>query len=407
MTGASSFRTASMARGAGLHVKPRSRPLVLSVVGTRPEAIKMAPVVRALAARPALDQELILTGQHRNLARQFDLSSPAIQGLELNLIEQTAGEICDAVHDALCRHMARRRPDFVLVQGDTSTALGGALAAKECGVPIGHVEAGLRSGNLLQPWPEEGYRIRIDALAELLFAPSEGAARNLAAEPTVRGAVHVTGNSGIDALFHARSRCPPAPPAGDRKMVLVTCHRRENQGAQLKKVAAALVRLVRELPLKILFPLHPNPHLRRAVRQLIGREPNIDLLDPLDHERMVWLMDHAWLILTDSGGLQEEGPAVGKPVLVLRDTTERGEALENENLELVGTDPARIFNAVSRLLHDEGRYARMSRPSFPFGDGHAAPRIAAIVETFLGSGAATGGGASRCPSEHHPQRSDA
>jgi UDP-N-acetylglucosamine 2-epimerase len=362
---------------------PNPRPVILSVVGTRPEAIKMAPVVRALAERPRLDQELVLTGQHRDLEKMFDLPAHAVHQLDVNLTEQTAGEICEAVREALCRHLSRRRPDFVLVQGDTSSALAGALAAKDCGIKVGHVEAGLRSGDLLQPWPEEGHRVRIDALSDILFAPSDAAARNLSAERQVRGAIHITGNSGIDALFHARSLCPAQPSPGERRIVLVTCHRRENQGAQLRKIAAALKRMARELPLEILFPLHPNPHLRRAVRQLLGQEPNIALVDSVDHAQMVRLMDSAWLLLTDSGGLQEEGPALGKPVLVLRNTTERGEAVESENLELVGTDPERIFNAVSRLLHDPQRYARMSRPSFPFGHGGAAPRIAEIVEDFL------------------------
>jgi UDP-N-acetylglucosamine 2-epimerase (non-hydrolysing) len=343
----------------------------------------MAPVVRALAERPALDQELVLTGQHRGLAEMFDLPAHAIHLLGVDLSEQTAGEICEAVRDALCRHLSRHRPDLVLVQGDTSSALAGALAAKDCGIPIGHVEAGLRSGDLLQPWPEEGHRVRIDALSDILFAPSDAAARNLAAEPQVRGAVHITGNSGIDALFHARSLCPAGPSSGERRMVLVTCHRRENQGAQLWKIAAALKRMARELPLEIVFPLHTNPHLRRSVHQLLGREADVVLIDPVDHAQMVCLMDRAWLILTDSGGLQEEGPALGKPVLVLRNTTERGEAVESENLKLVGTDPERIFAAVSLLLREPERYARMSRPSFPFGHGGAAPKIAELVEDFL------------------------
>jgi UDP-N-acetylglucosamine 2-epimerase (non-hydrolysing) len=357
--------------------------VIISVVGTRPEAIKMAPVVRALAERPGLDQELVLTGQHRDLEKMFDLPAHAVHQLDVNLREQTAGEICEALREALCHHLSRRRPDLVLVQGDTSSALAGALAAKDCGIKAGHIEAGLRSGDLLQPWPEEGNRVRIDALADILFAPSDAAARNLAAERQVRGAVHITGNSGIDALFHARSLCPAVPSADQRRTVLVTCHRRENQGAELRKIAAALKRIVRELPLQIVFPLHPNPHLRRSVRQLLGQEPDIALIEPVDHGRMVCLMDSAWLILTDSGGLQEEGPALGKPVLVLRNTTERGEALESENLELVGTGPERIFAAVSNLLHDPQHYARMSRPSFPFGHGGAAPKIADIVEDFL------------------------
>jgi UDP-N-acetylglucosamine 2-epimerase (non-hydrolysing) len=361
------------------------RPLVVSVVGTRPEAIKMAPVVRALAERPALRQEVILTGQHSGLEDHFDLPAHAVTSLGINLREQTAGEIREAIHLALLRRFIARRPSLVLVQGDTSSAVGGALAAADCGVPIGHVEAGLRSGDLQQPWPEEENRILIDELSHLLFAPTEAAALNLAAEPELKGEVFVTGNSGVDALFHARLSCPAAPAPSQRKTILVTCHRRENQGAKLRGIARALERLALELPVEIVFVLHSNPHLSRTVERLLGGTPNITLAPPVEHREMVCLMERSWLILTDSGGIQEEGPALGRPVLVLRERTERGEALATENVELVGTDGNRIFAAVSRLLANPAAYARMTRPSFPFGDGKAAPRIAAIVETYLGA----------------------
>ena len=343
----------------------------------------MGPVIRAIAARPALRQELILTGQHPDIGETFELPRRAIHRLGINLKEQTAGEIREALHFALYRLLCRRRPSLVLVQGDTTSALAGALAARDCGVPIGHVEAGLRSGDPQQPWPEEGNRIRIDSISDLLFAPSETAARNLAGERLVLGKVHVTGNSGIDALFHARLSCPVGAGTGERKMILVTCHRRENQGAVLARIAGALKRLVTELPIEIVFPLHPNPHLRRAVEQLLGGEQHIALIEPVGHRQMVCLMERSWLILTDSGGLQEEGPALGKPVLVLRNLTERGEAIDSANVALVGTQPSRIFAAVSSLLADTARYDGMSRPHLPFGDGHAAPRIAEITEAFL------------------------
>jgi UDP-N-acetylglucosamine 2-epimerase len=342
----------------------------------------MGPVLRALAERPALRQELILTGQHKDIDEEFGLPKRSIHQLDINLTEQTAGEIRETLHEALLRRISRRRPDLVLVQGDTTSALAGALAARDCKVPIGHVEAGLRSGDIQQPWPEEGNRIRIDALADLLFAPSETAAQNLSAEQRVTGRVHVTGNSGIDALLHARLSCP-IPSSGERKTILVTCHRRENQGPALARVAEALKRLVRELPLEIVFPLHSNPHLRRAVQRLLGGEPHIALIDPVGHPEMVRLMERCWLILTDSGGLQEEGPALGKPVLVLRNITERTEGVASANVALVGTDPGRIFDAVATLIEDEELYSSMSEPHFPFGDGHAAPRIADIIQDFL------------------------
>lgn len=360
-----------------------ARPLIVSIVGTRPEAIKMAPVIRSLAAKDSLRQELILTGQHRDINESFPLPRRAIHQLRLDLTEQTAGEICETLHERLIREIVRRQPALVLVQGDTTSALAGAMAARDCKVPIGHVEAGLRSGDLQQPWPEEGNRIRIDAMADLLFAPTEAAAGNLEAEARVAGRIHVTGNSGIDALLHARLTCPPTADAGERKLLLVTCHRRENQGPELQKVARALKRLVRELPLKILFPLHPNPKLRRTVEQLLGAEGHIELVEPLDHENMVCVMDRCWMILTDSGGLQEEGPALGKPVLVLRNVTERTEGIASDSVELVGTNPDRIFEAIASLLADEERYREMARPRFPFGNGDAAPRIADIIEEFL------------------------
>jgi UDP-N-acetylglucosamine 2-epimerase (non-hydrolysing) len=357
-------------------------PLVVSVIGTRPEAIKMGPVVRALAERPGLQQELILTGQHKDLEGAFDLPASAIKTLSLNLAEQTAGEIREVLRDALCRDLWRRRPDLVLVHGDTTSAVAAALAARDCGVPVGHVEAGLRSGDLQQPWPEEGNRIRIDAISALLFAPTDTAADKLA-EERVSGAVHVTGNSGIDALLHARPAPGTHPPA-ERRMILATCHRRENW-TELENVAHALKRIVKDLPVEIVFLLHSNPRLQEILSEQLDGEAHIRPLPPLPYEEMVSLMDRCWLIVTDSGGIQEEGPALGKPVLVLRNVTERPEALATDNIELVGTDADRIVNATQRLFDDPARYARMSHPSFPFGDGHAGPRIASIVEQYLGA----------------------
>jgi UDP-N-acetylglucosamine 2-epimerase len=364
-------------------VGAQTRPLIVSIIGTRPEAIKMAPVIRAIAARPALRQEVILTGQHPDLGDSVEFPKVSVRSLDINLHEQSAGEIREALHHALCLQLFRPRPDLVLVQGDTSTALAGALAARDCGIAVGHVEAGLRSGDLQQPWPEEGNRIRIDALSDLLFAPTKHSARNLSLEPDVTGAVHVTGNTGIDALFHARLSCTAAERVAERKTILVTCHRRENRGEQLYRIAQALKRLVTELPVEIAYLLHPNTHVRRAAEDLLSNTPHISLLKSVNHRDMVFLMDRSWLILTDSGGLQEEGPALGRPVLVLRSRTERSEAIESDNIELVGTDPDDIFEAVARLIRDEGAYARMSRPSFPFGDGNAAPRIAEIIDEFL------------------------
>ena len=346
----------------------------------------MAPVITALGKRRSLRQELILTGQHPGLETRFGLAPSAIRKLRLDLNEQTAGEIREALRAALCGTLIRSRPDLVLVQGDTSSALAGALAANDCGIPIGHVEAGLRSGDLQQPWPEEGNRIRIDNLSTLLFAPTETAVDRLMNEE-VPGAVHLTGNSGIDALLDVRRAGSDANARDRSKLLLVTCHRRENWG-ELEKVATALTRLARETAIEIVFVLHSNPELRRKVWRCFAGEPRVTLLKAVEYEEMVLLMDRAWLILTDSGGLQEEAPALGRPVLVLRNVTERVEAVESGNVALVGTDPDRIVAAVVDLLENADRYRAMSRPSFPFGDGHAAPRIAAAVEEFLTSRAA-------------------
>ena len=363
------------------------RPLILSIVGTRPEAIKLSPVIRALAERAAFSQKVILTGQHSGLAPSFAfLPADAIIELPVNLSEQTAGEVRDTLRYALCQRFLRLRPDLVLVQGDTTSALAAAFAAKDIGVPLGHVEAGLRSGDLQQPWPEEGNRIAIDQLADILFAPSSDAAANLADDAQVGGNVLVTGNSGIDALLEIRGDLPAVPPGeGGRRKILVTCHRRENRGDVLRGIATALRRLVDTLPVAIVFPLHPNRHIRRLVVRLLTGAEHVTLLEPLDYPEMVAQLSDCWLVLTDSGGLQEEAPALGKPVLVLRETTERGEAVASENIALVGTDPDRIVEAVTALHDDPDRYARMATPAFPFGDGHAAPRIADAIEAFLGA----------------------
>ncbi|MGS1018029.1 non-hydrolyzing UDP-N-acetylglucosamine 2-epimerase [Allosphingosinicella humi] len=358
------------------------RPLVVSIIGTRPEAIKMTPVARALAAYPRLRQRIVLTGQHADV--QLDTGGlPDVEMTDLSVVAShlSAGETCGLIRDRLRLLMTGMHPHLVLVQGDTTSALAGALAAWDCAIPVGHVEAGLRSFDLEHPWPEEGNRIAIDEIAALLFAPTERAARNLAAERQVAGAIFITGNSGIDALFQARDACPTPSFADDRRTILVTCHRRENRGADLDGLASALHRIVDRLPLQIVFPLHPNPYVRAAIAQRLSGHPHIHLEEPVSHAEMVALIDSSWLILTDSGGLQEEGPALGKPVLVLRNVTERAEAADN--IELVGMDPARIFAAVERLWSDTARYRRMATPTLAFGDGHAAERIAAVIDRFL------------------------
>jgi UDP-N-acetylglucosamine 2-epimerase (non-hydrolysing) len=361
-------------------------PLLVSIVGTRPEAIKMAPVVAALGRLPGIEQQVLLTGQHDGLDRHFDLSEGSLRRLGFRPRDRDVGRLRAALRALLCGHLRRRPADLVLVHGDTTSAAAGALAARDCGIAIAHVEAGLRSFDLDQPWPEEGHRVAIDAMAELLFAPTEGAAANLRKEARVSGRIFVTGNSGIDALLRTRSRsAPPAAAVRDeRRLILATCHRRENQGAPALGVCEAVRRMTAELPVRVAAPLHFNPRARGDLERTLRGVEHVELLQPQGYEAMVGLMDSSWAILTDSGGLQEEAPALGKPVLVLREVTERPEALASGNIELVGTDPGRIFDAVAGLLADPERYARMARPAFPFGDGRASERIAEAIGAWLG-----------------------
>jgi UDP-N-acetylglucosamine 2-epimerase len=362
-------------------------PLIVSIVGTRPEAIKMAPVARALARLQGIEHRIFLTGQHPDLERHFDRGQ-SVQQLRFEPRDRDVARLRSALRALLCGRFRRSTVDLVLVHGDTTSAAAGALAARDCGITIAHVEAGLRSFDLDQPWPEEGHRVGIDALAELLFAPTEKSAENLRREPRVGGRIVVTGNTGIDALLHARARivrtARGGPAEGERRPILVTCHRRENRGGPASAVGDAIRRMVAELPVRVTAPLHPNPLARGPLEAQLGGIDHVELLEPQGYEEMIALMDSSWLILTDSGGLQEEAPALGTPALVLRDVTERPEALATGNLELVGTDADRIFDTVAGLLADPERYARMARPAFPFGDGRASERIAEAIGAWLG-----------------------
>ncbi|HEX8262077.1 MAG TPA: UDP-N-acetylglucosamine 2-epimerase (non-hydrolyzing), partial [Allosphingosinicella sp.] len=326
-----------------------------------------------------------LTGQHRGLRGFFDLPEGSVRELGFDPSGRTQRDLRTALRRRLCGDLRSERADLVLVQGDTTSAVAGAYAALDCGLPVGHVEAGLRSFDLRQPHPEEGHRIVIDSLSDLLFAPTQAAAANLRREGRARGRIWVTGNSGIDSLLRARARLEPLrpEPQARRRRILVTCHRRENQGRPVLRVCAALRRMVSEMPVRIVAALHPNRHVRRAVETALAGAEHIELREPLGYEEMVRLMARSWLILSDSGGLQEEAPALGTPLLVLRDVTERPEALATGNVELVGTDAGRILAAVAALLDCPERHARMSRPAFPFGDGRASERIIAAIEEWL------------------------
>jgi UDP-N-acetylglucosamine 2-epimerase (non-hydrolysing) len=284
---------------------------------------------------------------------------------------------------ALLPHLRNSAPQLLVVQGDTSSALGAALAAFTAKVPVAHVEAGLRTHDPQLPWPEEEYRTGIDAGAELLFAPTELAARNLRRE-LVPGEIHLTGNSGIDALLSVDAALPPpALRNGGLPRLLVTCHRRESWGEGLASVSAALREIAGSGLARVDLLLHPNRHVAAAMRQQLAGTPNLQLLGPCTHPELIRRMRDADLILSDSGGIQEEAPALGTPLLVLRDKTERPEAIATGNARLVGTDAATIIAEVQRLLNDPAALAAMSRRSFPFGDGRAAQRMAAIIDSWL------------------------
>lgn len=350
------------------------------VIGTRPEAIKLAPVARALAAR-GVRPALILTGQHDLDPAEHGLGAyPAVRLHCLGTedphahVKSVTAAVLSQLHD---------RPDLLIVQGDTSSALGGALAGFMAPVPVAHVEAGLRSHDSTMPWPEEEYRTAIDANADLLFAPTALAAANLRQEG-VAGAIHITGNTGIDALIRTAAELPPLG-LRDRGIprLLVTCHRRENWGDGLRSVASALCRLADEGLAGIEVLLHPNPHVSRTIERLLGGTPGIKLLTPRSHRKLIAGMRDCDLMLSDSGGVQEEAPALGVPLLVLREKTERPEALWSGNMRLVGTDAGQIVDAVRALLGDPVALAAMAKPCLPYGDGRAGARIAALIEQWL------------------------
>ncbi|MFY9824147.1 MAG: UDP-N-acetylglucosamine 2-epimerase (non-hydrolyzing) [Thermoanaerobaculia bacterium] len=412
---------------------------VLAVYGTRPEAIKMAPVIAALRERPdRFTVTVVTTGQHRELLEPVQDLFGLRPDLDLRLMmpDQALNGLAAASLAALDEILRNRKPDWLLVQGDTTTAMSAALAAFHRGVKIGHVEAGLRTGNLAEPFPEEANRRIIDLLAAALFAPTERAGQALRAEGCAPERVYVVGNTVIDALRSldlaqiggrprpgtltpptpslpaspppagregaktdsASKQTPPSSPGGlggrlgeegrgdeglgwgDRPEVLITVHRRETFGAPLRAIFAALRRLAEAFPeVTWKYPVHRNPNVAGPAFEMLSGLANLELCEPLDYRELIALLARCRFVLTDSGGLQEEAPAFGKPVLVLRETTERPEGIEAGVARLVGTDPGRIFDEAARLLRSPDAYQEMARAVNPYGDGHAAPRIAAIL----------------------------
>lgn len=361
---------------------------VLCVIGTRPEAIKMAPVVLALRRVPGLAARVLLTGQHRELLDSA-LASFALRGerdLRVMRPDQSLAGLTARILEAFDAVLLEEKPDLVLAQGDTTTTMAAALGAFYRRVPFGHVEAGLRTGDPAYPFPEEMNRVLVGRMATLHFAPTPRAEQALLAEGVAPGAIAMTGNTVIDALLDVAARSGPAAGgAGKGHLVLMTLHRRENFGAPATGVFEAVRELCASFPaLRFVYPVHPNPHVAEPAQRILGGHPQIELCAPLEYEALVPLLRRATLVLTDSGGLQEEAPALGKPVLVLREETERPEAVELGVARLIGTRRERVVEEVSRLLRDSAAYAEMARGVSPYGDGRASERIAERVAAFLG-----------------------
>jgi len=388
---------------------------IMTVFGTRPEAIKMAPLVKALEQNFEFDVRVCVTAQHRQMLDQvldlfeFDVrvcvtaqhrqmldqvldlfSIRPDHDLDLMQPSQSLNALTGCILSGLETVFARDRPDAVLVHGDTVTTLAATIASYYAQIPVGHVEAGLRTGNIYSPWPEEGNRRITSTLARWHFVPTETARNNLLVENIASEAITLTGNTVIDTLLEVTRRIASDADLGrslaerfnfldpDRQVVLITGHRRENFGHGFEQLCDGIARLAKRFDrIMFVYPVHLNPNVRDPVNRLLGNAPNIHLIEPLEYLPFVYLMQRSTVILTDSGGIQEEAPALGKPVLVMRDTTERPEAVQAGTVKLVGTDSDRIFQECSRLLTDKAAYDAMAQAINPYGDGQASRRIIA------------------------------
>lgn len=369
---------------------------ILFVFGTRPEAVKLCPVVRYFQQHvPQLDARVCVTAQHREMLDQvlsvFDVSPH--HDLDAMRPGQTLTSATSRILADLEPVLLAEKPDMVLVQGDTASTLCGALAAFYARIPVGHIEAGLRTGDLAQPFPEEMNRVVVSHFAALHFAATKGAAENLRKERIPAGSISVTGNTGIDAVLHMRAQLEHGLVRGrdwtfldqpdSRKLIVVTAHRRESFGEGFERICIALRQLADRPGVRIVYPVHPNPHVTEPVRRHLANHTNIHLVEPLDYVSFVDLARRAYLLITDSGGIQEEAPSLGKPVLVLREKTERPEAVEAGTAILVGTDVAKITANAAALLDDPVEYARRQRIHNPYGDGRASERIATELLHFF------------------------
>jgi UDP-N-acetylglucosamine 2-epimerase (non-hydrolysing) len=374
---------------------------VLTVFGTRPEAIKMAPVIKEIGQRPDMEGVVCVTAQHREMLDQVLNIFNIAPDYDMNImkVDQDLFDVTANVLSGLKAILLETKPDVVLVQGDTTTAFVAGLAAYYCKIPVGHVEAGLRTHNKYSPFPEEKNRHLLSALSDFHFAPTEWAKSNLLKEGVSEEGIWVTGNTVVDALlsivesqrseagvrelgdyFRLRCNLDLQSPADRRRLILVTGHRRENFGAGFENICLALKEIAEKREdIKIVYPVHLNPNVQKPVRSILNNNRNIHLVEPLEYEPFVYLMSRSHLILTDSGGVQEEAPSLGKPVLVMRDTTERPEGINAGIVKLVGTDKKRIVSETLELLDNRAAYEKMSKIANPYGDGKAARRILEVL----------------------------
>ena len=365
---------------------------VLSVFGTRPEAIKMAPVVQELASRRGIKSKVCVTAQHRQMLDQvlklFNISPD--YDLNLMAVNQSLAHITGAVINGVDDILKKEKFDWILVQGDTTTCMAASLAGFYNKANIGHVEAGLRTSDRYQPFPEEINRRICDMVADAYFAPTQWAADNLLKENVDPGLVYVTGNTVIDALLTVADKefsfsgGPLAALPDDKKIILVTAHRRENFGKPIRQICQAILKLANDFnDIHFVYPVHLNPNIKGPVFELLGRSPRVTLTKPLDYLNLVKLMQRAYFVLTDSGGIQEEAPGLGKPVLVLRNSTERPEGLEAGTVKLASADTELVYQACVKLLSDQNEYQAMAQAVNPYGDGKSAKYI---VDTLLFGG---------------------
>jgi UDP-N-acetylglucosamine 2-epimerase (non-hydrolysing) len=368
---------------------------VLLIFGTRPEAIKLCPVIRSLREFPTrFDVRVCVTAQHREMLDQvleaFDVKPD--HDLDLMLPGQTLFQSTSRILAGLEGVLKTEQPSIIIVQGDTTTTLCGALAGFYLHTPVAHVEAGLRTGDMRQPFPEEMNRVLTSHLAELHFAATEKAAENLRKEGVAPDSIHVTGNTGIDAVLYVhdglvqgrlrgRREWPELDPS--KKLIVVTAHRRESFGGGFERICQALAELADRPDVQVVYPVHPNPNVQDPVRRLLAGHPNVRLIEPLSYVPFVDLMRRAYLLITDSGGIQEEGPSLGKPILVMREKTERPEAVLAGTVKLVGTDQRRIVDEAQLLLDNPAAYQAMARVHNPYGDGQASSRITELIHSFL------------------------